>query len=72
MYRLKVMEIPTHQELIDDLNEHLRKTGIKPFTFGKENFNDSAIVVRLREGSDPRLSTVQKIYKIITRKTENK
>jgi predicted transcriptional regulator len=57
--------IPTHEDLIKDIENHLKKSDVKPHEFGKEHFNDSGAISRLKKGADPRLSTVIKIYNII-------
>lgn len=58
-------KIVTHKELLEMIEEYLALKGIKPHVFGKEVLNDSGFVPRLREGSDPRLSTVVKIINTI-------
>ena len=58
-------EIPTHEELIADIDAHLEKTEMKAHVFGRGYLNDAGAISRLRGGSDPRLSTVQKIYNIL-------
>lgn len=63
------MEIPTHKQLIDRINAHLNKTGEKPSAFGRRVLGDSGAVLRLINcGTDPRLSTVQKIDRAIKAK----
>lgn len=59
------MNIPTHQEFVDYLNRHLTKTGEKPSAFGRRVLGDSGAITRLIEGTDPRLSTMQKIDRAI-------
>ena len=66
------MDIPTHKQLIDHINSHLDRTGEKPSAFGRRVLGDSGAVLRLiNNGTDPRLSTVQKIDRAIKTK-ENK
>lgn len=60
-----MIKIPTHEKLIQDIEEYLSKTGMKSHVFGKQFLNDSGAVSRLRNGADPRLSKVIKIYKAI-------
>lgn len=62
------MKIPTHEELVDYINTHLEKTGEKPSQFGRRVMGDSGMLPRLFEGTDPRLSTVQKIVRLIQSK----
>lgn len=59
------MKIPTQQELLDYINKHLEKTGEKPSIFGRRVLGDSAAIIRLMQGTDPRLSTVRKIVRTI-------
>lgn len=67
MARTKIRNIPTHQEIIDDVNEHLEKTGERPSSFGRRVLGDSSAVARMADGTDPRLSTIQKIYEAINK-----
>lgn len=64
------MIIPTHAQIINDLELFIKSKGLKPTAFSKSYFNDSSFVKRLREGSDPRLSTVIKVYQILKRKND--
>ena len=57
--------IPTHKEIIIDIENYLEEKNIKESQFGKIHFNDTGLVNRLRKGLDPRLSTVIKIYEVI-------
>lgn len=59
------MNIPTHQEFIDYLKKYLTKSGEKPSAFGRRVLGDSGAIARLIEGTDPRLSTMQKIDRAI-------
>ena len=61
-------KIPTHQELISDIEKYLEKAGMRAHDFGKKFLNDSGAISRLKSGSDPRLSTVHKIYGVISKK----
>lgn len=65
LYTQGMKEIPTHEELIADIDAHLEKTQMKSHDFGKIFLNDSGAVSRIRHGADPRLSKVQKIYRIL-------
>lgn len=58
-------KIPTHEEIVNDVLVFLAKTGMKAHEFGKKYLNDSGAVSRLKKGSDPRLSTVRKIYQAL-------
>lgn len=60
------MKTPSHQELIDFIKGHLSKTGEKPSSFGRRVLGDSGAITRLIEGTDPRLSTMQKIERAVT------
>ena len=57
--------IPTHVQLLEAVEAHLHKTGMKAHIFGQEFLGDSGAVSRLRKGQDPRLSKVLKIWNII-------
>lgn len=59
------IKIPTHAEFVDYLNQHLDKSGEKPSAFGRRVLGDSGAIARLIEGTDPRLSTMQKIDRAI-------
>lgn len=58
------MKIPTHQDFIKYVTDHLEKSGEKPSAFGRRVLGDSAAITRL-ETTDPRLSTMQKIVTAI-------
>lgn len=59
------MKIPTHEELIKDIEGYITKNNMTGRQFGQDYLKDSGAISRLRNGLDPRLSTVQKIYKVI-------
>lgn len=59
------MEVPTHKEFINHIKDHLEETGEKPSSFGRRVLGDSGAIPRLFEGTDPRLSTVQRILRAI-------
>ncbi len=55
------MKIPTQKDFIEYIKKHLTSTGEKPSSFGRRVLNDSGAIPRLFEGTDPRLSTMNKI-----------
>ena len=59
------MGIPTHAKVIEDVDAYIQDKGLNPNTFGKMCLNDTGAIPRLKKGSDPRLSTVLKIYQFI-------
>lgn len=59
------MKIPTQKEFINYIKEHLKDTDEKPSSFGRRVLNDSGAIPRLFDGTDPRLSTMNKIDKAI-------
>lgn len=59
------MKVPTHKEFTDHIKDHLKQTGEKPSSFGRRVLGDSGAIPRLFEGTDPRLSTMQRILKAI-------
>ena len=61
------MKLPTHKEFTDFIKKHLEETGEKPSSFGRRVLKDSGAIPRLFEGTDPRLSTMHKIHKDITK-----
>jgi predicted transcriptional regulator len=65
LYSMVMKYIPTHEELLADIDRYLKKLQMRSHDFGKKFLNDSGAVSRLRNGADPRLSTVQKIYKVL-------
>ena len=62
------MKIPSHKEFIDYVKKYLEKSGEKPSSFGRRVLGDSGAITRLIEGTDPRLSTMQKIERDISAK----
>lgn len=65
------MELPTHVQFIQYIKKHLNETGEKPSAFGRRVLGDSGAIPRLFEGTDPRLSTMQRILRAIARATKN-
>lgn len=65
------MKLPTHKQFIDHIKEHLEQTGEKSSAFGRRVLGDSGAIPRLFEGTDPRLSTMQRIVKAIARSNTN-
>ena len=59
------MKIPTHKELLEDVEAYLKKKGMLAHVFGQTFLSDSGALSRLKKGADPRLSKVIKIYNII-------
>jgi predicted transcriptional regulator len=59
------MKIPSHEEFNEYVQTHLDKSGEKPSAFGRRVLGDSGAITRLMEGTDPRLSTMQKIDRAI-------
>jgi hypothetical protein len=54
------------EDLLDEIEAALRKTGISPSRFGEEAVGDRSFVFDLRKGArDLRLSTVQKVRDFI-------
>lgn len=65
--KVKYMKIPTIEEVIEDVNNHLADTGEKPSMFGRRVLGDSGAITRLQnEQTDLRLSTLHKIYNAIS------
>lgn len=63
------VQIPSHREFVEYINSHLNKSGEKPSAFGRRVLGDSGAIARLaNEGTDPRLSTMQKIDRAIKSK----
>lgn len=59
------MELPSHKQFTDHIKQHLKETGEKPSVFGRRVLGDSGAIFRLFDGTDPRLSTMQRILKAI-------
>lgn len=53
--------IPSQEEFVKYVYDFLEKSNIKPSMFGRMVLNDSGSIQRLKEGTDPRLSTMLKI-----------
>ena len=64
------MKVPSHAEFIGFIKTHLETTGEKPSAFGRRVLGDSGAIYRLFEGTDPRLSTVQRIIRAVERRTK--
>lgn len=62
------MKIPSHKDFIDYVKGYLDKSGEKPSSFGRRVLGDSGAITRLIEGTDPRLSTMQKVDRAIKAK----
>jgi hypothetical protein len=52
---------PARQILLEEIESFLETSGMKPTNFGLECLNDSALITRLRAGSDVTLGTADKI-----------
>lgn len=65
------MKIPTHSEFVAFIKKYLKISGEKPSAYGRRVLGDSGAIPRLFEGTDPRLSTVNKIVKDINTKNLN-
>lgn len=66
------MTVPSHSKLIADIERYLKDKGMKPYQFGKKYLNDSGAIYRLKQGNNPQLSTVRKIYKIIGKNNDKR
>ncbi len=66
------MNIPTREKLIKDIDKFCKEHKIKAHSFGRSVLRDSGAVSRLKKGSNPRLSTIQRIYKYINAKSKRK
>ena len=64
------MNVPDHAQLVQFIKDFLKKTGERPSTFGRRVLGDSGAIPRLFEGTDPRLSTVNKIIDDIKGKND--
>lgn len=62
------MNIPTHKQFVDYIKGYLERSGEKPSAFGRRVLGDSGAITRLMEGTDPRLSTMQKVDRAIQAK----
>jgi len=62
------MKIPSSKQIVKDIDSYLKKHNMRAHVFGRDVLNDSGAVFRLRDGRNPRLSTVEKIYKKINQK----
>ena len=65
------MKVPSHKEFTKHIEDHLEATGEKPSSFGRRVLGDSGAIPRLFEGTDPRLSTMQRILKAIEKAASN-
>lgn len=58
-------DLPLHEEFVKYVYDFLEQSNIKPSMFGRMALNDSGSIQRLKDGTDPRLSTMLKIYEAI-------
>jgi len=67
------MKVPSKKEFTDHIQKHLEETGEKPSSFGRRVLGDSGAIPRLivKDGTDPRLSTMHKILKAIEKATKD-
>ena len=64
------MKIITHTQLVSEIDKFLIKRKVSAHNFGKKYFSDSGAVHRLRQGADPRLSTVIRLISILRGKSK--
>jgi len=55
------MTTTLREQLLHEIDDFLKLTGMDPTSFGEKVLNDRAFVHRLREGSDVRTRTVDRI-----------
>lgn len=60
----------TLKQVLQEVEEHLAKSGTSASEFGVQIMNDSSLVFRMREGGEIRLATVDKIRQYISRSSE--
>lgn len=58
-------DLPSHEEFVKYVYDFLEQSNIKPSMFGRMALNDSGSIQRLKDGTDPRLSTMLKICEAI-------
>lgn len=68
---MKLIELPTKEQFVEYIKEHLKKTGEKPSSFGRRVLNDSGVLSRLFDGTDPRLTTMNTINDAIIKEVED-
>lgn len=65
------MKIPSHTEFVRYIKSYLDVKGEKPSSFGRRVLGDSGAINRLMSGTDPRLSTMNKINEAIERGSDD-
>lgn len=65
------MKLPTKIEFVNYVKDHLSKTGEKPSAFGRRVCNDSGVLSRLFNGTDPRLTTMITINDAIVKEAKD-
>lgn len=65
------MKLPSKEQFVEHIQDHLSKTGEKPSSFGRRVLNDSGVLSRLFEGTDPRLTTMNTINDAIVKEVKN-
>ena len=48
-------------DILAEIEKFLNRTGMSPTRFGEKTMNDRALVMRLRDGRDLKLSTAEKL-----------
>jgi hypothetical protein len=54
-----------HMHLLSTIERYLRNSGVAPTRFGREAVNDPRFVLDLRNGREPRASTVARVITYI-------
>jgi hypothetical protein len=53
------------EQLLTDVEAHLRATGMRPTNFGKEALGDPGFVFDLRNGRSPSLKVAARVYEFM-------
>lgn len=55
------MDIPSHAQLVEQIDEFLTRHRMAPSRFGREISGEPNLVTSIREGREPNLGTLRKI-----------
>lgn len=58
---------PEVNRLLDEIEQHLRATGMKRTIFGLKAVGDGHFIARLEEGREPRLRTMERVRGYLAR-----
>jgi len=61
---------PIAAKLLADIEAYCARSGVDRTTFGRDATGDGFFITRLERGTQPRLSTIDKVYRYIERRSK--